>query len=108
MPDKKGRGISNRPIAIQDVPDAPTVSAADVGTSRAYNDGAATVTLSNPTGGAPTSWSVTTTPTTTTTVATSSPATITGLSSATSYTVSATATNGTGVTSGAKIGRAHV
>ena len=101
MPDKKQRGISNRPIAIQDVPDAPTVSAADVGTSRAYNNGAATVTLSNPTGGAPTSWSVTTTPTTTTTVATSSPVTLTGLSSATSYTVSATATNGTGVVSGA-------
>ena len=39
MPDKKYRGISNLPIAIPDVPDAPTVSAADVGTSRAYNNG---------------------------------------------------------------------
>ena len=48
MPDKKGRGVSNVPIKIQDVPDTPVVSATDVGASRAYNNGAATVTLSNP------------------------------------------------------------
>ena len=42
MPDKKYRGISNLPIAIPDVPDAPTVSAVNVGTSRAYNNGALT------------------------------------------------------------------
>ena len=93
MPDKKYRGISNLPIAIPDVPDAPTVSAADVGTSRAYNNGAATVTFSSPTGGLPTSYSITTTPTTTTTPATSSPVTLTGLTSATSYTATVTPSN---------------
>ena len=96
MPDKKYRGISNLPLAIPDVPDAPTVSAADVGTSRAYNNGAGTVTFSSPTGGLPTSYSITTTPTTTTTPATSSPVTLTGLTSATSYTASITATNSAG------------
>jgi hypothetical protein len=93
MPDKKFRGISNLPVAIPDVPDAPTVSASNVGTSRAYNNGAATVTITSPTGGLPTSYSVTTTPTTTTTTATSSPVTLTGLASATSYTVTATPSN---------------
>jgi hypothetical protein len=101
MPDKKFRGISNLPVAIPDVPDAPTVSASNVGTSRAYNNGAATVTITSPTGGLPTSYSVTTTPTTVTTTTSTSPITLTGLSSATSYTVSATATNGTGVTTAA-------
>jgi len=93
MPDKKFRGISNLPVAIPDVPDAPTVSATNVGTSRAYNNGAATVTIASPTGGLPSSYSITTTPITTTTTATSSPVTLTGLTSATSYTVTATATN---------------
>lgn len=93
MPDKKYRGISNLPIAIPDVPDAPTVSAVNVGTSRAYNNGAATVTITSATGGRPASYSITTTPTTTTTTATSSPATITGLASATSYTTTVTPTN---------------
>jgi hypothetical protein len=92
MPDKKTRGISNLPVAIPDVPDAPTVSASNVGTSRAYNNGAATVTISSPTGGLPSSYSITTTPTTTTTVATGS-TTITGLSSATSYTTTVTPSN---------------
>ncbi|CAB4178777.1 Fibronectin type III [uncultured Caudovirales phage] len=92
MPDKKFRGISNLPVAIPDVPDAPTVSASNVGTSRAYNNGAATVTIASPTGGLPSSYSVTTTPTTTTTTATGS-TTITGLASATSYTATVTPTN---------------
>ncbi len=92
MPDKSTRGISNLPVAIPDVPDAPTVAASNVGTSRAYNNGAATVTLASSTGGLPSSYSITTTPTTTTTVATGS-TTITGLSSATSYTITATPSN---------------
>lgn len=92
MPDKKTRGISNLPVAIPDVPDAPTVSASNVGTSRAYNNGAATVTITPTTGGRPSSYSITTTPTTTTTVATGS-TTITGLASATAYTVTATPSN---------------
>ena len=99
MPDSKARGVSNLPVAIPDTVDAPTVSATNVGTSRAYNDGAATVTFSNPTGGRPTSYSITTSPTTSTTAATSSPATISGLSSATSYTVSVSASNSVNGTS---------
>jgi hypothetical protein len=93
MPDSKARGVSNLPAAIPDVPDAPTVSATNVGTSRAYNNGAATVSFSSPTGGRPSSYSITTTPTTSTTTATTSPATITGLSSATSYTATVTPSN---------------
>lgn len=96
MPDKRNRGISRPGLKIGDVLDAPTVTATNVGTARAYNNGAATVTLSQVTGGPATSWSITTTPTTTTTTATSSPATITGLSSATSYTVSVTGTGAAG------------
>ena len=93
MPDKKTRGVSNLANKIPDVPDASVVSASDVGTSRAYNNGAATVTITNPTGGLPSSYSITTTPTTVTTTATSSPVTLTGLSSATSYTVTVTPSN---------------
>lgn len=93
MPDKKTRGISNLPVAIPDIPDAPTVSAVNVGTARAYNDGSATVTITSATGGRPSSYSIATTPITTTTTATSSPATITGLASATSYTTTVTPTN---------------
>ena len=93
MPDKKTRGVSNLANRIPDVPDAPTVSAVNVGTSRAYNNGAATVTITPTTGGLPSSYSITTTPTTTTTTATSSPVTITGLSSATSYTATVTPSN---------------
>ena len=99
MPDSKARGVSNLPAAIPDVVDSPVVSATDVGTSRAYNNGAATVAISNPTGGRPTSYSITTTPTTTTTTATSGPVTITGLSSATSYTVTVSGTNSANSTS---------
>ncbi|CAB4166915.1 hypothetical protein UFOVP964_14 [uncultured Caudovirales phage] len=88
MPDKKTRGISNLPVAIPDVPDAVSVSASNVGTSRAYNNGAATVTFAPSTGGLPSSYSITTTPTSVTNVISSSPATITGLTSATSYTIS--------------------
>jgi hypothetical protein len=93
MPDSKARGVSNLPVAIPDILDAPTVSATNVGTSQAYNNGAATVAFSNPTGGRPTSYSITTNPATATTTATSSPVTLTGLSSATSYTVAVAASN---------------
>jgi len=93
VPDKTSRGVSNLPVVIPDVPDAPTVSASNVGTSRAFNNGAATVTIASPTGGLPASYSITTTPATVTTTTSTSPVTLTGLTSATSYTVSATATN---------------
>lgn len=80
---------------IADVPDAPTVSAANVGTSRAYNNGAATVTVTAAaTGGTPTSFTATSTPGSFTATGTS-PLTVTGLQSATSYTFAVTGTNTT-------------
>ena len=48
---------------IMDFPDAPTITAANVGTSRAYNNGAATVTLTGAaTGGTPATYNVISTP----------------------------------------------
>jgi len=83
----------NTPIA--DVPDAPTVSAANVGTSRAYNNGSATVTVTAAaTGGTPTTFTATSTPGSFTATGTS-PLTVTGLQSATSYTFAVTGTNTT-------------
>lgn len=103
MPDRKSRGVSNLPVAVPDVPDTPSaVTGVDVGTGRAFNNGAAVVSITSATGGRPTSYSITTTPTTSTTVTSSNPVTITGLSSATSYTVTATATNSSGVTTAAR------
>jgi len=86
----------NAVIEIADVPDAPSASAANVGTSRAYDNGAATVTLTNnATGGTPTSYTVTSSPGSFTGTGTS-PVTVTGLASATSYTFTAVAINSTG------------
>jgi trimeric autotransporter adhesin len=91
----------NAITAISDLPNAPTaISATNVGTSRAYNNGAATVTITPDTaGGTPSSYTVTSSPGSFTGSGTS-PVTVTGLQSATSYTFTATATNSTG-TSGA-------
>ena len=85
-------------VAISDVPDAPvTASAVDVGTSRALNNGAATVSFSAAaTGGTPTSYTATSTPGSFTSTGTTSPLTVTGLQSGTAYTFGVTATNGTG------------
>lgn len=90
-------GITKTGTAISDVPDTPSaISAVDAGTSRAYNNGAATVTVTaNATGGAPTSYNVTSSPGSYTGSGTS-PVTVTGLQSATSYTFTATASNSTG------------
>ena len=87
----------NAVTEISDVPDAPTIaSATNVGTSRGYNNGAATVTITaNATGGTPTSYTVTSSPSGGTGSGTS-PVTVTGLASQTSYTFTATATNSTG------------
>jgi trimeric autotransporter adhesin len=81
---------------IADVPDAPTIGAAtDVGTSRAYNNGSATVAYTAaPTGGAVTTFTATSTPGSFTGTGTS-PITVTGLQSATSYTFTVTPTNST-------------
>lgn len=82
-------------------PSVPTsVSATDVGTARAYNDGAATVSFSLPAGSpAATSYTVTATAagqTTRTATGASSPLTVTGLASAVSYSITVTATNASG------------
>ena len=82
-------------------PVAPTnVSATDVGTSRAYNNGAATVTFTAPASKLPiTSYTVTSSPGGFTGTGSSSPITVTGLQSATAYTFTVTATSAAGTSS---------
>lgn len=86
--------------AAKSVPNAPTIgTATDVGTARAYNNGAATVTFTAPTfdGKLPiTSYTVTSSPGGFTASGASSPLTVTGLASGTSYTFTVTATNAVG------------
>jgi hypothetical protein len=79
-------------------PLAPTgVTATDVGTSRPFNDGSATVTFSLPElSPAATSFTVTSSPGGFTATGASSPLTVTGLQSNTAYTFTATATNAAG------------
>mgnify|MGYP000645361866 CR=1 FL=1 len=82
---------------IMDFPDAPTITAANVGTSRAYNNGAATVTMTAAaTGGTPATYNIISTPGSYT-ASGSSPVTVTGLQSATSYTFQATGVTSTSV-----------
>lgn len=84
----------------REVPNAPTIgTATDVGTSRAYNNGAATVTFTAPTwdGGLPiTGYTVTSSPGGFTGTGSASPITVTGLQSGTSYTFTVVATNSRG------------
>ena len=82
---------------IADVPDAPTIGAAtNVGTSRAYNNGSATVAYTAAaTGGAVTTFTATSTPGSFTATG-ASPLTVTGLQSATSYTFAVSAANANG------------
>ena len=79
------------------VPQAPVVTAANVGTGRAFNNGAATITATGgATGGkAISSYTATSSPGSFTATS-GSPLTVTGLQSATSYTFSVTATNANG------------
>jgi hypothetical protein len=84
--------------AIPDVPDVPTISSvSNVGTSRPYNNGSATLSISqNTTGGTPSSFTVLSNPGSIS-VSGSSPITVTGLQSGTSYSFAVTSTNSTGV-----------
>ena len=79
-------------------PNAPTIgTATDVGTSRAYNNGSATVTFTAAaTGAAATSFTATSSPGGYTVTGASSPLTVTGLQSATAYTFVVKATNAVG------------
>lgn len=87
----------------REVPNAPTIgTATDVGTSRAYNNGAATVTFTAPTwtGGLPiTGYTVTSNPGGFTATGAASPLTVAGLASSTAYTFTARATNAVGQSS---------
>jgi hypothetical protein len=74
-------------------PGAPTIgTASDVGTSRSYNNAAASISFTpSSTGGTATQYFITSTPGGLTSYGTSSPITITGLTSSTQYTFTASA-----------------
>jgi hypothetical protein len=75
-------------------PYAPTIgTATDVGTNRAYNNGAASVAFTADPRNAATSYTVTSTPGSFTGTGSSSPIVVEGLQSGTSYTFAVTATN---------------
>jgi hypothetical protein len=88
MTDSKHRGVSDLSSPIQDTPDSPTIgTAVNVGTGRAFNDGAATVPFTTVvTGGRPATYVATSSPDGITATSATSPVTVSGLSSATAYT----------------------
>ena len=99
-----GRGAGVRAYGFGGAakPNAPTsVVATDVGTSRAYNNGAASVAFSSGgDNGLPiTSYTVTSSPGSFTATGSSSPLTVTGLQSSVQYTYTVTATNAIGTSS---------
>jgi hypothetical protein len=78
-------------------PGIPTgVTATDIGTGRAFNNGAATVAFTPGSGATATSFTATSSPGGFTATGASSPLTVTGLQSSTSYTFTVTATNAAG------------
>jgi len=94
MADSKSRSVSNLPAAIQPTVEIPTIgTATNVGTGRAYNNGAATVAVTNPRGGRPVSYTATSTPGSFTATSATSPLTVTGLASGTAYTFAVTGTS---------------
>ena len=94
---KKYNDASAGAAKIVDIPDLPTLtSAVNVGTSRAFNNGAATIAVTAAArGGVPATFTATSNPGAFTATG-SSPLTVTGLQSATSYTFTAFATTATG------------
>jgi len=96
----KGWNILNEYISLTK-PGSPTgVSATDVGTNRAFNNGAATVSFTPSTSGdEATSYTVTSTPGSYSATGASSPIVVTGLQSNTSYTFIVTANNIAGTSS---------
>jgi len=88
--------VGKKSLAQNDylAPASPLIgTATDVGTSRAFNNGAATVTFTHQGPNAATSYTVTSSPGGYTASGASSPLTVTGLQSATNYTFTVTATN---------------
>lgn len=79
-----------------------SASAANVGTSRAYNNGAATITFTEPAGSTGTagSYTATSSPGSYTATSSTSPITVQGLQSGTAYTFTITGTNAYGTSSG--------
>jgi hypothetical protein len=83
--------------SMKGAPGIPTIgTATNVGTARAFNNGAATVTFTPAAGAAATSFTATSSPGGFTATGASSPLTVAGLQSSTSYTFTVTATNASG------------
>ena len=100
-----GESVDGSVGKIADLPNAPTIGTpTDVGTSRAYNNGAVNVAFTPDTTYWPaTSYTATSTPGSLTGTGASSPVTVTGLSSQTAYTFTVKGSNtaGASVASGA-------
>ena len=96
MSKKVGRHSQSANDFLEPKP-VENLTATDVGTNRAYNDGAVNLSWSPPAGSPPaTSYSITTSPSTSTYTTSDTSYQITGLASNTSYTFSVTGSNAAG------------